>query len=137
MKRRPRRMTARGAIALAIAPLALGLGCEGRPKPGDGAKNAEPPKPRSGPAIATIDLTGGAPEEDRQSFFVGPHHRSFWDLSRALDDALRDKDTKGVFVRFGGASLGLAKADEVGALLAPFRKANTQSNSQYVVYLSA
>ncbi len=107
-------------IALAIAAT---LGCEGRPRPGSGKEPGTGPKPRSGPAIALFDLTAGIPEEDRQTLFVGPRKRSFDQLVRAIEDTAKDKDIKGVLVKFGSVSLGMARAEEIGTMMGDLRKA--------------
>jgi protease IV len=108
-----------------LAPLALSalvaMGCEGRPKSGE-AKQADT-KARSGPGIAVLDLSQGVPEEEHATLLVAPRKRSFDQLVRASEEVVKDKDIKGALVRFGGVGVGLAKADEIGALLASVRKA--------------
>jgi protease-4 len=111
----------RARVALAVLTLYL-VACEGRPKTGD-AKDSEP-KARSGPAVAIFDFSQGVPEEDRGTLLVSPKKKSFDQLVRTAADVTKDKDVKGVLVRFGGGGIGFAKADEIGALLADVRKAN-------------
>jgi protease-4 len=71
-----------------------------------------------------LDLTGGAPEIEPQGLFGVPLHKESFDrFVRAAGTLATDADVKGVFVRFGGASTGIARAQEIGAALAAVRKA--------------
>ena len=108
---------------LALAALvALGVaGCEGRPKSATtgGAKSA----PRTGPSIAVFDLSGGVPEREEAGLLGPPsgRRRAFDSLLKVMGEARRDKDTRGLFIRFGQAHLGMARAQELGDLLAEAR----------------
>jgi protease IV len=105
--------------ALALASL---IACDGRPRAAPAAA-AESEPPRSGPALAVLDLSAGVPELVEPGIFdVAPHHPSFDGLLRVLDRLGRDEKTRGVMVRFGGASLGLARATELGEALETLRK---------------
>ena len=65
-----------------------------------------------------IDLSEGVPEVEAPGFLGVPVHRASFDrLVRALGDIEQDKDVKGIFVRFGGAQMGIARAQEIGDLL--------------------
>jgi protease IV len=110
---------ARG-LALVLFAGALATACEGRPRPTDG-KEAAPPKPRGGPAVMVFDLSAGVPEQEKTSILAAPKKRSFDDLVDAIDEAAKDKDAKAFFVRFGGASLGMARAEEIGGLFEAVR----------------
>jgi protease-4 len=115
------RRVARGAVLAGV--LALGTGCEGRAKV-EGASEKES-HARSGPSVAVLDLTGGAPEQDAGGFLgVSSRRGSFDRLVRVIVDLDKDKDVKAVLVRFGGASLGIARAQEIGDLLEGVRKTN-------------
>ncbi len=70
-----------------------------------------------------LDLSGGVPEVEASGLFGPPpgRRRSFDALLDAIDDLSKDKDTKGVLVRFGGAAFGMARAEELGLALANIR----------------
>jgi protease-4 len=107
-----------GAAALALC--ALAVGCEGRPH----GKGGEPSQPRRGPKLAIVDLAVGAPEIESSGFF-GPapgRRRSFDALLHAVSHARKDADTKGVFVRFGMAQMGLGRAQELAIELERVRR---------------
>jgi protease-4 len=108
------------AFACVAVLACLSAACEGRPRP-DGTKS-EAPK-RSGPALAVLDLSGGVPEIEAAGLFgaVG-RRKSFDELLRAIHDIDDDKDVKGVFVKFGGASIGAARSTEIGEHLAKLRE---------------
>ncbi len=114
------------SIARATGPLvllaALGAGaCDGRPK-GITASNPTAPLSKSGSEIAIVDLSDGAPEVEASGFLGVPVHRASFDrLVQTLNDLTKSESVKGVFVRFGGAQLGLARAQEIGDLLAQVR----------------
>lgn len=114
--------TALAAFVL-VAVAAFSVACDGRPK-SEGPKT-EPPK-KHGPAVAVIDLSSGAPEQEPTSFF-GPSggRRSFDELLRVTDE-LRGKKTgdraAGVLVKLGSASLGAARAQELAEQLALIKK---------------
>jgi protease-4 len=111
-------LTRNSRLLVALAA-AFGMACEGRPQ--SAAVTARPP--RKGPAVAVIDLSGGAPEIE-EGGLLGPapgRRRSFDSLLEALNEASADKDTKAVVVRFGAAHLGMARAEELGAALARVR----------------
>ncbi len=70
-----------------------------------------------------FDLSSGVPEEEKAQLLVAPRKRSFDQLVSAIEETGKDKDAKAIFVRFGSASLGMARAEEIGALLEVARKA--------------
>lgn len=106
------------ATAALVAALAFAGGCGGRPPP---TATAKPPK--KGPALAIVDLSSGAPEVESSGFFGPPpgRRRSFDSLLDAIDDIAKDKETVAVFIRFGGATMGLARAEELSAALSKIR----------------
>jgi protease IV len=110
-------------VAVACSALAS-ASCDGRaPRPSASEARATKPTSRSGPAIAEIDLSRGIPEARSTSLLGTPSRRSHTDLVRVLRSIERDKGSpKGVFVRFGTATTGLARAQEVGRLLGEIRK---------------
>jgi protease-4 len=109
----------RWGLALAFACL---VACEGRPRTQASAPQAKR-QPRTGPAAAVIDLTSGAPEVEPSGLLgVGPRRRSFDQLVRTIEDLGKDKDIKSALVRFGGASMGMSRALEIGELLENLRK---------------
>lgn len=109
-----RRLVASIAIPLLAGAL---VGCEGRPRtaPASGGGASDP---RTGPALAIFDLSAGAPEQPQSSFLgVSARRQSFDELVREIERVGRDKRAVGAFVRFGGVSLGLARAMELGEAL--------------------
>jgi protease-4 len=67
-----------------------------------------------------LDFEGGVPEQEAPSLFgsVG-HKRSFDEVLRAIQEIAGDstKATAGVLVKFGSASIGAARAQEIGEQL--------------------
>jgi protease-4 len=114
---RQARLRAAGAL---LALVGLALGCEGRSQ----SKGGEPAPPRRGPKLAVIDLAVGAPEIEESGFFGPPpgRRRSFDGLLHAVSHARKDADTKGVFVRFGMAQMGLGRAQELATELERVRR---------------
>ena len=110
-----RRLALLGLVAMAC------LACEGRPR---AAGTKPPPDPHTGPSLAIFDLTAGMPEKESVGWFGAPagKRRSFDALVKAIGATKDDKDVKGVFVRFGGTTFGLARAQELGAALAELRE---------------
>lgn len=110
-----RRLAFFGLLALAS------FACDGRPR---AAGTKAPPDPHTGPSLAVFDLTGGLPEKEAVGWFGQPpgKRRSFDALVKAIGAAKQDKDVKGVFVRFGSVTFGLARAQELGAALAELRE---------------
>lgn len=108
--------------AAVIASAVLASGCEGRPRAAAGETTTETPR-RTGPAIAVLDLAAGVPEREPSSLFgaVG-RKKSFDELLRSIEDISRDKHAVGVLVKFGGASIGAARAQEIGEQLAKLKE---------------
>jgi protease-4 len=103
-----------------LAPLALttsllAAGCEGRPRTtGADGKTTEPTR-RTGPAISILDLSGGVPEHEAASLFGGVgRKKSFDELLRAIAETAASKASVGVLVKFGSASIGAARSQEIG-----------------------
>jgi protease-4 len=102
--------------------LACVTACEGRPRTEASAPQAKR-QPRTGPAAAVLDLSIGVPEVEPGGLLgVGPKRRSFDQLVRTIDELAKDKDVKSTFVRFGGATMGMARAVELGELLEGLKK---------------
>ncbi|HVY47794.1 MAG TPA: signal peptide peptidase SppA, partial [Minicystis sp.] len=113
-------------VAVAAALLVAAAGCDGRPHAatsgeGGGEEGAAGPA-FDGGVVDEIDLTQGEPELAPGSLFGPPRKRSHVDLVRVLRSVASDADAKGVYVRLGGASFALARAQEIGALLGAVRK---------------
>ena len=108
------RSPAPALLALAVAAV---FGCEGRPRSGS-AGGAIRQEARSGPSIAVIDLSDGAPEQ-QTSGLLGLSSRgdSFDGLVREVERLHHGKQARGVLVRLGTARIGLARATEIGAML--------------------
>jgi protease IV len=103
---------------IALAALLMCAACEGRPQ-GEAAKSGDSqPKKLTGPAVSVVDLTGGAPEVEKSSLFgsAGPK-KSFDQLLVSLDGVMKDKDSMSVLVKFGSASIGAARSQEIGEVL--------------------
>ena len=116
-----RRYLPRLVAAGLVLAVSTGMGgCEGRPR-GSSSEQAPAPLNVDSPAVVEIDLTRGLPEVVPSSLFGAARQRSHLDLVRTMR-ALREKDsTKAVFVRFGSATLSLARAHEIGRLLGEMR----------------
>ena len=114
-------MSSRRAHApLLAATVIAALGCRGRPRSWEVPIEGDRPR-EGGAAVLEIDLTAGAPERRRGGFFSLPSHDSFDALVAALRQAEARKEVKGVFLAFGTASLGWARAHELGDALARLR----------------
>jgi protease-4 len=113
----------RRLLVLGIAASIAGIACEGRAPSRAGAGVA--PKPArmdiSAPAIAELDLTRGLPERVPATFFGPQGRHTLLDLVRTARSLRDDAGTKGLFVRLGGAQIGLARAAEAGRLLGEIR----------------
>lgn len=107
-----------GALLLLAA-----LACEGRPRAGSADGGAPAREPRSGPAVAVIDLADGVPEQPPSGPLGLPSRRpTMEDMVREVERLSREKELHGVLVRFGTASIGLARAAEIGTMLASLAK---------------
>jgi protease-4 len=100
-------------------PLLLGavVACEGRHRaePSGGPAREEP---RAGPAVAVLDLSEGVPEQAPTSLLGLPSKSvTMEDLVHEVGRLARDKDVRGVLVRLGATRVGLARAQEIGAML--------------------
>ena len=106
----------RRLLLSALAVLALGA-CQGRSRPTE-AGAAPHDEPRAGPSVAVLDLSDGVPEEASTGLLgLSPKSASFHDLVHEVGRLERDKDVRGVLVRLGTARIGLARAQEIGAML--------------------
>lgn len=93
------------------------IGCEGRrrasPVPSGSTGD------QSGPPIAIVDLSEGVPEQSSSGWLgLGPHATTLQDLDDYVERVHHDKNVRGILVRLGTARIGLARAHEVGTLLA-------------------
>ena len=112
-------------VAFAVGALAMGLvACHGRTRssgtgPSTSSSHGEP---RSGPAVAYIDLRQGIPEKGEASLWgFGPKPHDFEELLGVVDKLENDKDYPGVLVRFGTTSFGIARAEELAEALGRVR----------------
>jgi len=110
--------------AMVTLLLAASLGCKGRPRASSTAGGAGGSKePHSGPSVSVLDLTQGLPEQAPTGVFgVASRKRTFDDFLRSVERVRKDKESRGVLVRFGGTTFGMARAEEVGAALEGLRK---------------
>jgi protease-4 len=107
------------ALLALIGALTGSLACEGRQRSQTTGSSEGREEPHAGPAIAVLDLSAGVPEQP-PSGFLGLASRStaFDELVREVDRVGRAKEIRGVLVRLGTARIGLARASEIGELLA-------------------
>lgn len=117
--------SARVGLGITVLAAACAVGCEGRPRatsgPSSGVSAAR--EPRTGPALSVLDVSQGLPEQHAGGVLgVGPKKRSFDEFLRSVERLRKDQDARGVLVRFGSATLGNARAEEVGEALAELRK---------------
>ncbi len=120
---RAARMLRGTSVALLLVGLLAQAGCEGRAPETNAKGEAKVEKRHSGPKVAVLDLSSGAPEEADGGFLGLPaKHRSFGELIAALDDIEHDKDVRGVMVRFGSGQVGLARSQELGDRLSKIRE---------------
>ncbi|HVJ92336.1 MAG TPA: S49 family peptidase, partial [Labilithrix sp.] len=113
----------RAAVRAALVPAVTAcfatalLACEGRPRPADTTSSQAAKK--SGPALAVFDVTGGLPEQDKGGFLgLSAGKKSFDEVLRATTDVRDDQKSVGVMVKFGGAQMGPARAEEFAEMLA-------------------
>jgi len=110
------------AVCIALAA-SLVAACHGRERTETGSSGPSASQPTHGPSIATFDVSQGLPEEAPGSVLgLGPRRSTFHEALRALEKVKRDRSIRGVLVRFGGASLGLARAGELADALAEIRR---------------
>jgi protease-4 len=111
-----------GWMAAPLTLLALAA-CDGRAKVAAGVSTGEKSsQPRSGPSLVVLDLSGGVPEEEATSLLsLGAQRGSFDELVETVADLSSDKSYRGVFVRFGSAQIGIARAEEIGEALEKLR----------------
>jgi len=116
-------MRAAGFALLSIAAAAsvASIGCRGRPRSWDVPVETE--QPREGAAVVLeFDLGAGAPETAKGGLLNIPSKYTWDNLVAALHLAERRQQVKGVMVAFGTASIGWARAHELGDALSVFRK---------------
>jgi protease IV len=117
-----RRMRAIRALLLLCGATSA---CEGRPRSASTRAEGSRDEPRTGLSVAVLDLSDGAPEQP-QGGLLGLSSKgvSFGDLVHEIE-ALEHggeghdvSDVRGVLVRLGSAQMGLARATEIGGMLA-------------------
>ena len=111
-------MRSRPLVALVALVVAA---CNGRPRAWEIPVEGERVDER-GEAIAEIELGAGAPEVQKGGVLQIPSRHTFDALVATLHQAKTRKGLKGVFVTFGVAPLGWARAHEVGAALEELRR---------------
>jgi protease-4 len=96
-------------------------GCDGRHRAA-APSGTSSDEPRAGPAIAVLDLSDGVPEAPPSGLLGLPSKSaSFDELVQEAERLGHDKDVRGVLVRLGTANIGLARAQEIGTVLAALR----------------
>ena len=106
---------------IALAALALALGCKGRPRVNESNEEAREPGEKEARVVA-IDLGSGFPEASRGGLIQLPATRTYTGLVRALERAATDPLTASVYVRIGAQSIDFSRAEELGELFARFHK---------------
>ena len=130
-------MTRSRAAAVVVAALTLPLvACEGR---APSTATRTPGITTKGDAtLAIVDLSAGAPElETRGVFPLATRRTSFSEAILELDAVLDDAEVKGVFVRFGAARFGLARAHELGRSLRRIAESGRQVHCHGDVFNNA
>ena len=126
---RSRSLTTPGLLAAAFAGACVAAACDGR-QPTATESNEAAPSSSAAPAragsagagvVAELDFTRGVPEEVSTPIFGSTPRRSHLDLARVLR-SLDATPPKGLFVRLGSATIGLAGSQEIGARLGALRK---------------
>lgn len=105
-------------LAATAALVLTGAGCEGR---SGSVLESRTRDPLTGPAVYELDLARGVGEQASAGLFGPAPGGTHADLVQVLTSVDDDDDRKGVFVRLGGAALPLARADEIGRLLAQLK----------------
>ena len=126
---RRRSLTTLGLLAAAIVGACAAAACDGRQpsstEPNEGAASSSAAPTRAGTSgagvVAELDFTRGVPEEVSTPIFGGTPRRSHLDLARVLR-SLDAAPPKGLFVRLGSSTIGLAGSQEIGARLGALRK---------------
>lgn len=123
---RRRSRTTPGLLTAAIVGVCAAAACDGRkpstPSPSDSAASPASPAPASiSGLVAELDFTRGVPEEVSTPLFGAKPRRSHLDLARVLR-SLDAAPAKGLFIRLGSATIGLAGSQEIGARLGALRK---------------
>jgi protease IV len=126
---RRRYLTTPGLLAAAIAGACAAGACDGRQpsstetiEPAASSASASPRASTSGSGVlAELDFTRGVPEEVSTPLFGSAPRRSHLDLARVLG-SLDASPSKGLFIRLGSATIGLAGSQEIGARLGALRK---------------
>ncbi|MGC4087560.1 MAG: S49 family peptidase [Polyangiaceae bacterium] len=106
--------------ALALACFALTFAC-GRSPSGDGSDETREPGDKEA-RVVSFDLASGFPEASHGGLLRLPATRTYTGLVRALERAVDDPLTAGVFVRIGAQGVDFSRAEELGELFEKFRK---------------
>jgi protease-4 len=106
---------------------ALGASCRGPletpPELASDDDASGAPADPSAPTVVEFDLARGAPEARPGGLLRSADGATFFDLLEALGRLEKEPGAKGVFVRFGGARLGWARAAELADVLEGLRRA--------------
>ena len=117
---------ARAAYALLLCGAVSA--CDGRPRSASARADGARDEPRTGPSVAVLDLSDGAPEQPESGLLgLSPKGASFAELVHVIEtldhgghgEVGHDAgDVRGVLVRLGSSQIGLARASEIGDMLA-------------------
>jgi len=104
-----------------LLPALLLVACHARPRHTDASKGQDPPKADE-PRLVELDLSAGAPEStDGGALFRVPAAQTYTGLLRIIGRAASDDKVRGLFVRLGEASFGLAESEELSRVLGQLR----------------
>ncbi len=93
--------------------------CHGRPRGGGSAGSGGGSLSQR---VAEFDLSAGVPESIGGGLFQPPPSRTYVALARSVEKIVDDPDVSGAFIKFGGATLGWAQTEELGALFQKVKK---------------
>lgn len=115
-----RALTRRLALAALLGGAALaGVGCDDQPPSQAVGMLRSGLDAVGNGSVVELDLSHGLGERaDGISLLSGPRAPSLAELVQAFDRLRTDRNTRGVFIRLGGADLSWAQAEELGRLFA-------------------
>jgi protease-4 len=109
-------------LACVAALACASIACEGRPRTAAAKAEGARAEPHAGPTVAVLDISDGVPEQAQGGLLgLSAKPASFDDLVDTIETLQRGVETpdvRGVLVRLGTARIGLARASEIGAMLA-------------------
>ncbi len=112
----------KGRRACPLLLLCAVTACEGRPRSAAAKAEGTTDEPHAGPSIAVLDLSDGVPEQASAGLLgLSARGVSLFDFVHeveVLERGVETADVRGVLVRLDSARIGIARASEVGEMLA-------------------